>query len=105
MDLPRSEFETTFTIPTEACIVNVGSGEVALILITAGEEESAILQLLDGAFDDSPPLIAPMRAPAGDTRVFNFQFGSLTFYDGMYGILKGKGAQATIKGFVDEVPL
>jgi hypothetical protein len=46
-------------------------------------------------------VIAPMKAPAGDTRVFNFALGSLTFYDGLYGILTGKGAQATIKGFVD----
>ncbi|GEM_PF-4680332 len=101
MNLPRSEFETTFTIPTLATISNSGSGEVIFILVTAGEEDPATFQLLDGAFDDSPPLIAPFRAPAGETKLFNFPPGSLTYSDGLFGILTGRGAQATIKGYID----
>lgn len=91
------ESTVTFTKPTSAHLVPQGGGEIIFILITAGERESATLKLFEGTTSDDPMLAIPIKVPAGNSQVFEFPNGSLTFYDGLFGTLLGDEAQATIK--------
>lgn len=96
-DIIGSESTITFTKPTSACIIPQGGGEIIFVLITAGEKESATLKLFEGTTSDDPMLAIPIKVPAGNSQVFEFPDGSLTFYDGLFGTLLGDEAQATIK--------
>jgi len=96
-DIIGAESTITFTKPASACIIPQGGGEIIFVLITAGERESATLKLFEGTTPDDPMLAIPIKVPAGNSQIFEFPNGSLTFYDGLFGTLLGDKAQATIK--------
>jgi hypothetical protein len=97
------ESTVDFTKPSSGCVFPQGSGDIIFVFITAGEIESATLKFLNGSTPDDPMLTIPIKVPAGNSQIFDFSNGSLNYYDGLYAILLGDGAQASIKVIHHEI--